>query len=245
MNTIRLGVAILATGFCAMMATGDESGDGLKTTLSLGGTLTRGNSETVQGNATLAVEGEKTRLGSLRTGIEANYGESVVDDERSTTVDNAKFHANVRKTLSERTFAYVAGSVLYDDIARIDYRATVGPGLGVYLVKTDSASLSVEAGSVYVWEEVDGLRDDYVAYRLAERFELALSETSKLWQSAEYVPQAEDFKDYLITAELGIEAAVNSRVNVRLVLQNKYDNRPAEDVEKNDLTLIAGIGVKL
>ncbi len=42
-----------------------------------------------------------------------------------------------------------------------------------------------------------------------------------------------------------MEAAVNTRVNLRLVLQNKYDSTPAMDLGKNDLTLIAGIGVSL
>ena len=59
------------------------------------------------------------------------------------------------------------------------------------------------------------------------------------------MPQAEDFDDYLLNAELGVEAALNSHVNLRTVLQNRYDNTPGEGLEKNDLALITGIGVSL
>ena len=47
-----------------------------KTTLSAGGTLTKGNSDTIKGNVSLLLEGEKEELGSLRLGGELNYGES-------------------------------------------------------------------------------------------------------------------------------------------------------------------------
>lgn len=218
---------------------------GFKNTLSLGASLTDGNSETMQANATLATEGQKEGLGSIRAGVEGNYGESTIASNKETTVENLRAFANLKKTLSPRTFASLNGDVLYDDIALIDYRATLGPGLGVFLVKNDSVSLSIEAGPSYIWEKVAGLKDDYYAVRFAERFDYAISKTAKVWQSAEYVPMADDFGDYLMTAELGVEAALNASMNLRIVLQNKYDSTPSEGLEKNDLTLITGISVSL
>ena len=61
----------------------------------------------------------------------------------------------------------------------------------------------------------------------------------------EYLPEAEDFDNYLLTAEVGIEAAVSTRVSLRVVLQDKYDNTPALGAERNDLSLIAGLGFTL
>jgi putative salt-induced outer membrane protein YdiY len=135
--------------------------------------------------------------------------------------------------------------VLNDDIAEIDYRATVGPGLGLYLVKNDSTALSVEGGLAYVWEEVADIEDDYLALRLAESFEYKFAEKSKIWQSIVYMPEAEDFDNYLVTAEVGVEAPLQGRLNLRVVLQDKYDSQPGEGIEKNDLVLIAGVGIKL
>ena len=221
--------------------------------LALGVNLTDGNSETMMANGSLLLAGEKDRLGSFKAGMEGNYGENttrtVVDgvevEEDETTVSNAKIFGNVKKTLSPRTYVYLDGSVLNDDIAEIDYRATVGPGLGLYLVKSDSQALSVEGGLAYVWEEVSDVENDYLALRLAESFEYKFAERSKIWQSIVYMPEAEDFDNYLITAEVGVEAPLQGKLNLRVVLQDKYDSQPGEGLEKNDLVLIAGVGIKL
>ncbi|MBN2143112.1 MAG: DUF481 domain-containing protein [Candidatus Aureabacteria bacterium] len=217
----------------------------LKTTLSAGLTLTSGNSETLQANASLVSEGESKGFGSVRFGAEANYGENTMNDESETTVKNIKGFGNGKKTLSEKTFAYLDLSALNDDIASIDYRVSVGPGAGLYLIKKDSSKLSVETGLSYVWEEVSEIKDDYLTVRLSQRFDHQFSETAKIWQSLEYLPKLNDFENHLINAEAGAEAALNSKINLRLVLQDRYDSKPAENVKKNDLSLIAGISLNM
>ena len=233
--------------------------DGWTTALNAGLTMTDGNSETMAANVGLATEGVKDGLGSVIAGADFNYGEStvsstatdpatgesVVTETEETTVENAKAFVNVKKTLSAKTFAYLDGSVLYDDVALIDYRATLGPGLGFYLVKNDKRQLSLEAGPSYVWEKVDGASNDYLALRFAERYSCQATKTAKLVQSLEYLPEAEDFDNYLLTAEVGVEAAMNDHLSLRIVLQDKYDSTPAPGAERNDLSLIAGLGFTL
>jgi len=215
------------------------------TVLNVGLSLTDGNSETLAVNASLVTEGEKEGLGSVLAGVEANYGESTVNEVEETTVENAKAYANVKKNLSPRTFVSLDASVLYDDVAAIDYRATLGPGLGFYVVKNDKRELSLEAGPSYVWEKLDGETDDYLALRFAERYTCQVLPNAKLVQTLEYVPEAEDFDNYRITAEAGVEAAMSDRLSLRVVVQDQYVNRPAEGKERNDLSLIAGIGLTL
>jgi putative salt-induced outer membrane protein YdiY len=265
MKKILMVLAMLAMATSAVAAekkaakTDEAAKNGFKTTLSAGVTLTDGNSETLAANAGLVTEGEKKGLGSVIAGMEANYGESTVASEstdaatgettsadvKQTTVNNAKAYANVKKTLSPRTFASLDGSLVFDDVALIDYRATVGPGLGVYLVKNDKRSLTLEAGPSYVWEKVDNVSDDYLALRFAERYSCQISKTAKLVQSLAYAPEASDFESYLLTGEAGVEAAMTDRVSLRVVLQDKYDSTPAVGAERNDLSLIAGLGFTL
>jgi putative salt-induced outer membrane protein YdiY len=213
----------------------------VKTTFSAGVTLNQGNNDTLQANASILTEGARDTFGSFRTGVEGTFGESTVDEVTETTSQNAKLFGNARRMLSDRWFAYGDISLAYDKVALIDYRAIVGPGAGYYLVKKTAVSLSAEAGAAYIWEEVGDIRDDYLAFRAAQRFEYQISETAKLWQSAEYIPQAGDLDNYLVNAEIGVEAALNSHLNLRLVAQQKYDNQPATDRDRNDLTLIAGL----
>ena len=233
--------------------------DGWTTALNAGLTMTDGNSETLAANVGLAAEGVKNGLGSVIAGADFNYGESTVSttatdpatgesvaaESKETTVENAKIFANAKKTLSPMTFAYLDSSLLYDDIALIDYRATLGPGLGAYLVKNDQRTLTLEAGPSYVWEKVDGASNDYLALRFAERYSCQATKTAKLVQSLEYMPEAEDFDNYLMVGEIGVEAAMNDRLSLRVVLQDKYDSTPAPGAERNDLSLIAGLGFTL
>ena len=216
-----------------------------ETTVSAGATLTDGNSETLQANAGIIAKGEQENLGSVRMGVEGSYGETTVNDQKETTVENATAFANAKKTLSETTFSYMDTSFLYDNIARIDYRATLGPGAGLFLIKNGATKLSLEAGLSYIWEDVADISDDYAAVRTAERFEHRLSQNATIWQSLEFLPQIDDFKNYLINAEIGAEAALNSRLNLRLVLQNRYDSEPGAGLVENDLSLIAGVSIKL
>lgn len=254
MKCVREMMVLAVAGACLVTtAMGQEKG-AFATKVSIGATLTDGNSETMQGNASLVTEGEKEGLGSVRAGVEANYGETttktkdeagVVTESEDTTIDNSRLFAGARKTITARTFGSADASVLHDDIAKIDYRAAISPGLGAYLAKNESSSLSVDAGPAYVWEEVDGVADDYLALRFGERLDHAFSKTAKVWQSAEYLPRADDFEDYLLNVEVGAEAAMNNRVSLRIVLQNKHDSTPGEGLESNDLVLIGGVIMSL
>jgi len=217
----------------------------LETTVAAGLTLTDGNAKSLMTNASIITEGEKDRLGSVRAGIEGNYGRSTVDNQTQTTVKNAQAFANAKKTLDEHSFWYVDGSLLYDDIALIDYRAILGPGAGYYFIKNPATKLSAEVGPSYTWERVDGVRDDYLALRIAERFEHKLSKNAKVWESVEYIPQVSRFSNYFVNSELGAEAALNSKLNLRLVVQNRYDSEPGGGLKKNDVTVIAAVSMQL
>lgn len=250
-------VIVSATGVLAQEAAPADKSK-LEKKVAIGATLTDGNSETMNANGSLIVTGEKDRLGSFKAGIEGNYGENTTTETRvnpdgtttevdkdETTISNAKLFGTARKTLSPMTFAYLDGSLLNDDIAEIDYRGVVGPGLGMYLVKDDNRSFLIEGGVTYLWEEVQDVEDDYAVLRLAEACEHKFANGSRIWQSVVYMPKAEDFDIYLLNAEIGVEAPLQGRFNLRLVLQDRYDSDPGEGIEYNDLTLIAGLSFNL
>ncbi|MEI6809984.1 MAG: DUF481 domain-containing protein [bacterium] len=243
-RTIITCVVLCGVAVAAVAADEKPAGQ-FKTMLSAGVSLTGGNSETLSANGALTTEGEKEGLGSVRVGLEAKYGESTVADVKDTTVETAKTYGNVKKTITPMTFGYIDGLILYDAIAKIDYRVTVGPGLGCYLLKDDQLTLSVEAGGSYVWDKLAGESENHLALRVAERCTYAPSGTVKFWQSAEYLPSVDELSDYMMTAELGAESAMSARMSLRVVLQDKYDSTPVPGLKNNDLALIAGISVSL
>jgi putative salt-induced outer membrane protein YdiY len=202
---------------------------------------------TANGSAIAERKGGKNEF---TLGIEGNYGESEVvesDGQGDTVknVENAKGYAKYRYLLTERNYAYLNGEVMYDSIADVDYRVTVGPGLGRYFVRSDADTLAGEFGVAWITDKVGDVEDDRVALRAAQNYEHKFGEKSRVWESVEYLPQADDFDNYLLNAEIGAEAMMNSRLSLRVVAQDKYNSTPAPGKEENDLSVTAGFGYKI
>lgn len=231
----KLMTGLLSIGLAAAAGAAEEKELGWKNSAGIGLSMTDGNSETLVANASAKSE-HTAEAGILTLGIEGNYGEA--DDEKN--VENAKAMANYKRTY-DAFYAYLDGNVLYDDIAAIDYRATVGPGLGKFLVDTEKTKLGVEAGVACIFEDVADVTEDYAALRLAQNFSRQISETAKVFESVEYLPEIEDFDNYLLNGEVGIEAAINSSASIRVSVKDKYDSTPGEGLEENDVSLIAAL----
>ena len=86
---------------------------------------------------------------------------------------------------------------------------------------------------------------DYVALRIAERFEHHFGTKARLWQSVEFLPQVDDLRNFLVNAEMGMETALSPRLSLRVVSQDKYDNEPAPNSKRNDISLTTSLVYKL
>lgn len=211
--------------------------------------ITDGNSETTTLNLGAHTQWEQ---GPHEFTAEANYnyGESAKRDPEgtkttSTTIDNLSFDSQYNHLFTERVYALITLSALKDELADINYRVISGPGLGVYLVKEENWFLRVEAGVAYLVEEVADDKSDYATGRVAQRFERELGENALVWQSLEYLPEFGDLENYLLNTEIGARAKLKGNLSLRMVLQSRYDNTPAQNLERNDLTFLAGISYRL
>ncbi len=211
-----------------------------KSSVAAGVNVTSGNSDTLAANAAVTAE-RAGEVNEIRLGIEGNFGESEIDGVDETTTENAKVQA-IYKYKINRSYLYSDNSVFHDDIADIDYRLILGVGVGYRVVKTDAITLGLEVGGAYVEEKLtDGTKTDNISARLAARYAQALSEHSKLWLSAEYLPNVDDTDDYLLNGEAGLEAALNSSLSMRIVIQDRYDSVVPEGREYNDLSVISSL----
>jgi putative salt-induced outer membrane protein len=219
------------------------------TSVNLGLNMTRGNSKTTAMNGSVVSERKGNRH-EFSLGLEGNYGqteETLADNttEMKTTVRNSKGYAKYRYLFTERDYGYLNGELSQDKIADVTYRLIVGPGVGRYFIKSDRNTLGVEGGISYIKDKVNEVEDDRFALRMAEKYEWKISETAKIWQNVEYLPTLDDFDNYLVNGEVGVEAAINTKLSLRVVAQDHYNNRPAADKETNDFILTAGLGYKL
>jgi len=200
---------------------------------------TSGNSDTLMVGA--SAEAEKETLDDLwRFTVGGAYGET----EGDKTAENAKAVGRYERNLGERMFVSGTGEIGYDSIADVDYRIILSPALGYYLIRNERMSLSVEAGPSYVFERVGGVDDDYLALRLADRFEYKLSENAQIWQATEYIAEFSDFDNFLLKSEVGAEALLRANLSLSLIVQHTYDNVPAPGLDESDLSILTALSFK-
>lgn len=214
----------------------------------LGATLTRGNSKTLMISGQIAAD-KKWGQNELSLGVDGVYGENEVQvpgDGKTTQTSAESLHgvAQYNRLFSERLYGYFRLEGLYDGIADIDYRFTVSPGAGYYVIKTQKLFLRAEAGPGYVVEKLGGVADDYATLRLAERLEWKIGSKSKLWEMVEYLPQVDRFQNYVVNAEIGLDTPISTKLSQVTFLQNTYRSEPAEGRLHNDMKLVAAIKYK-
>ena len=237
---IGTGLA-LAQEQAAPAATAPPPKNPWETTAAAGFTLTEGNSETML--ATLSLDTKrKWERNEAAFGVAGAYGED--DGEQNTEFVNAFGQYN--RMITDRFYAGLRADFNYDGIADLTYRVTLSPLVGYYLIKATNTTLAVEAGPSVIFEKYGSQSEDtYMGIRFGERFEHKLSATTKIWQSASYVPQVDKWTEkYIITAEAGIDTAITKHWSLRVVVQDVYDSQPAAGRKHNDVRLIAGTAYK-
>lgn len=206
---------------------------------SAGLTLTRGNSQTLLFTADVQTQ-KKMPENEFLLGLGGAYG----DQDSKETVNNYKAFGQWNHLFTERLFGYVRADALRDIIADLDYRLTIGPGAGYYLIKETNTTLAVEAGAAFEAQKLGGKDDSFATVRVAERFEHKFSDKARVWQSVEFLPQVDKLDNYLVNFEIGLEASLTKAFSLKTYLDDTYQNRPASGKLKNDLKLVAAVAYK-
>jgi putative salt-induced outer membrane protein YdiY len=214
-------------------------------TAAAGVTLTRGNSDTFLATISLDTK-RKWEKDEVYLGATGGYGNNSVNDVETTTTEFVQGFGQYNHLFTDRFYAGLRLDGQYDGIAGIDYRFKVSPMAGYYLIKNDKMTLAAEAGPTLIEEHLEGEQaHGYWAARLAERFDYKLTDTTKLWESLEYLPKVDDWaNNYLLNLEIGIDTAINKHWSLRVVFQDQYASQPASGKKQNDLRLIAGTAYK-
>ncbi len=238
---MKKAVACLAAIVISASFAAGEPEDGWKCKTGLGLDVSSGNSEVTAVSLDLEVG---FIAGANIYSFAATYGYAETDEELSR--QNSRTSLKYDRALSELTYLYVRAENEYDKIALLDYRLTAGPGLGMFFVKNDSATLKADAGLAYIDqklrdETLENSLDNVLALRVTERFDVKLSETATAWQLAEYLPDTDDFDSYLLNVEVGMETRITGSTSLRVVAANRRNSMPPEGVDKDDLSLKAAL----
>jgi putative salt-induced outer membrane protein YdiY len=243
-SSLGLGLAAVLCLATAAAFAEDKPAEkkGWETSAFLGATLTRGNSETFLGNLTLDTK-HKWEKDELAFGASAGYGEATVDGEKQKNTEYLRGFGQYNRLFTARFYGGVRADGEYDDIAGVDYRARISPLAGYYFIKKPKTTLNGEVGPSMVFENLRSKpAESYVGFRAGERFEHKLTETTRLWQSFEYIPRVDRWSEkYLLIGEAGIDAAITKKASLSLVFQDNFDSEPSAGRKQNDMRLIAGM----
>jgi putative salt-induced outer membrane protein YdiY len=211
-----------------------------ESSLAIGFTVTRGNSDTLLATANLQTH-KKTAFDEITLGADAAYG----DNNSVQSANDAHAFGQYNHLFTGRFFGYFRADGLHDEIADLQYRVTLSPGAGYYFVKQTNTTLAGECGPAMVFQRLGHVEDNYVTLRLAERFEHKFTENNaRVWQSVEFLPQINAFNNFVVNAELGIEAGISKKISLQACLQDNFVNEPAPGRQQNDLKIVSGLKYK-
>ena len=214
--------------------------------LSLGATMASGNSNTFNSNVNF-YGAKLIGRDKIELILEGSYGETESEqtgnDGTMSTVDivhdqQAMAFTQYEKRLGERYLAYPFIQMKHNKPAQLELRLMTGFGGGYYFIENEQTKFFTVAGAAYVREELTtDVTDDYGVFFCALLHELALSDTSRMSESIEFLPKMEDIGDYRLRASASIETDIWSNISLKFTVKDEYDSEPPEGVEENDLSL--------
>ena len=199
-----------------------------------------GNSDNTSHSLQLSAEYAKDK-NEVFLGADLLYSESNGD----TSTDSFRIQGQYNRQLTERFFYGINSSYFTDRVADLDYRTELGLILGYNLIKNDDTSLSLEIGPGMAWEEQGGESHDLVINRFAQRFEHKLKKRAKIWQSIAFTPKFDNFNDYNLIAEAGIDTTISEYWALRSSIRHQYDSSPAAGRQSDDTSLLMGLSYSL
>lgn len=210
-----------------------------KNSLQVGATYKSGNTDKTF--FTMNLKGNRTAPKS--DWINSLYGEYGKTDGDQTE-GQVRGQSNYRyKFGNEKLFGGVFGEAYYDGIKDIRPRVKLGPNVGYYFINQKKMKFDTSVGVNGVYERTSEDSHTFAELRLAAHYLWDFSETASYYMNVEYGINFEDIDDGNGLFVTGLKAKMNDKFSLYTELRDEYDNMPSgSDIDRNDLTIIAGIG---
>ncbi|MFM7100843.1 MAG: YdiY family protein [Verrucomicrobiota bacterium] len=240
-------VALTAAAFTPMMAEdAPEDPTAWKVSAGVNFAVAKGNTDTLLAGANI-LGLKKWDKNEFTAGADGTYGDNtdIATGVKTTTAQNYGGFLQYNRLFSERLYGYARGDARVDEVANINYRFQLSPGVGYYLIKNDRTTLSGEAGPGVVFEQLEGVDSaQYFTVRLGEKFTHKFNERVRLMQDFEILPQVDRWENYVVNASATVEADLTKKLATRLTVQDNYRSEPAPGRKNNDVRVLAGLAYK-
>ena len=215
---------------------------GLHGSAGFGLSLTQGNSDTLNINATIDNTYDPKAKNAMRWNALFLRGKQngVLSVYRLSAMFRDEYIVN------HRVFTFAQLDALHDTFKGVDYLVSPAAGVGYKVIDTKPTSFNVDVGVGGVVERDTGFpAQGNGALTLSEKLVHQLSDTTTLKESATGLLKMNDFADGLYTFQIGIAARVNSRLQLTVDLLDTFKNHPVDGLtHKHDVALVTGIVAK-
>ncbi len=154
-----------------------------------------------------------------------------------TTTDETKAGVEHTSFFGKQTGWYVKTDLESDQLEAIDLRSTTAAGIKYALLEQDDQDLDVRAGLAFRFESYEDGDESAPAMDLGLEHSYRLTELLSIVSELDYVPSIENFPDYRVTQDTGLEMPLSKggRWKLRTGLANDYNSQPASGKERLDL----------
>ena len=153
------------------------------------------------------------------------------------TSDEVIVGADYTSYFSEPWGWFVRGEVERDEFESLDLRTSLGAGVSYRFLNRPTHSLSLRGGAGYRFESFnDGTNEDSPTLDLGLDHKWQFAEWGRVTSLVTFSPAVDDFADFLLVQDSGIEMplGLNDKWILRLGVKNDFKNRPAEGSKKLD-----------
>ena len=177
-------------------------------------------------------------------------------DSREKTTDRWELEGQHDHFWRPTFYTYENGRYEQDDIAGLDYRLRLGAGVGYQWLDdkkfdaTGSWSFNQEFGVAWIrvdYKNPDPDADDsYATFRYAHhlKYHPKWNPDIEGFHNLEYLPQIDDFDNYLIKADIGFTTKIIMDFDLLAKIEWDYNSMPALGRKSSDIRYIVGLGYK-
>lgn len=183
---------------------------------------------------------------TLRRGPWRHQGNVDVDlkkDGGNTTRELYRVGYQLDWFFREDWFTFGSLEYFQDKLRDVDYRVTLGAGLGYQFWDTSLGALSVEGGISEVIEKVGDSSDNNRALRLAADYNrYFMGQRLELFHGSELLVLADRDRGELLKTSTGLRYALNSFLSTNLRIDFDYETEPAPGRKNSDIVYVVGLG---
>ncbi|MCC5870794.1 MAG: DUF481 domain-containing protein [Gammaproteobacteria bacterium] len=232
------GVTLQAVRYASVDAAVDRPGDRWQSRLTYGLNISTGNTDT---------ENHSLRASStLRRGPWRHQGNADLDlkkDSGTTTREQYRVGYQLDWFFRENWFAFGSSEYFQDELRGVDYRVTLGGGLGHQFWDNTLGALSLEGGISEVIEKVGGESDNNRALRAGLDYNrFYMGKRLELFHGSELLVLAERDRGEILKTSTGVRYALNSFLSTNFRVDFDHETEPSPGRKKSDLVYVIGVG---